>query len=445
MTVLIRTRDKKQEFVDIFDSILKALRENNELCEWTLELFSVESIIKELFFNCPVHLIRRALVGIIKLCLENVNGEVKEDFLLGFIQLLPFAHKTHTRHFAQYLEVIKEIIISAPDLVGKHDLADLIVLYIFKNDLSLPARKGYKFNDIFLGYDKSEITESFKSDSYYSESKGTSKCYAYQLIYTLRHQLSPQITSFLKQPGIRKSLLKEIDNKISVKYLGLLYADLYKDNEENTQDYIKQLTDAYSNSEYYYKTRFLKLFTQFLLTKDSLYEEKLNYFVDFQMNYIQNTKFPSDTEQAINYLYKILTKSEFALEIMTKNTDNLDWLEKWISSNMKSNYGYKVNGSQEEIIRPSYKILLAKLARVREGLPPNSTNEYDSDEDTSDHIYKPNDYIEIQENNGQSWNKGKIEVVLGEILLIRYKEWGGTEQLVWRDTHNEDIIPLNSI
>lgn len=241
------------------------------------------------------------------------------------------------------------------------------------------------------------------------------------------------------------TILREVDNKLSAKAIGSLYANLSIDDASTSQVFLETLEKYYNAAEFYYKSKYLRVFSRILVLEDSLQSIRVERFLSFQFRLMNYSKYTSDVEQIINYLYKLATKSVPFRRILSGKTNEMQWLQNWITSNMKMVYtNYKTAGvqQQEEFIKPTYQVLLKKCQKLAQGEAPNDEREWDSDDDLIEEDLKKGE-IDILEQSGHSYMKVKIEAVIGELIWLSAKSSGG-EQWVWKDTQSEELAPAGS-
>ena len=140
LTILLRTREKKEEFVYMYMRLEKEIKNNPEYAKWILDLIGVSSVCKELLLYCPVINMRKIVVGFVKSALNSAPESCFEEFMLKILCLLPFAKKQYTRNYAQYLEVLKLSILVCQDCLEKHKVLKNIVYYLLNKPFKLPER-----------------------------------------------------------------------------------------------------------------------------------------------------------------------------------------------------------------------------------------------------------------------------------------------------------------
>lgn len=448
LTIQIRTKDKRQELVAVCERINKALGEKIELSEWLLEMLSVEQNVKEFLLHNPMHLMRRLIVGLVKIALKAVDSQVRTKFFIWQIRHLSEANKRTSKHFAQYLEVVKESCLRNPDVIDQYNAIDLLIGHLMRENHQVPDAPAFENTDIYLGYDKCEQTEdSIKDDSFFADSKGSSYAHLYHTLFIFRNKLSPERFGYLKQPSIIVSILREVDSKLSARSLGRLYAEVCHDDVATTNVYMKALKESYQMAEYYMKSKYLRCFTPFLIHEDQLQEPKIKNFLQYMFKVMRTCKYQSEVEQSINYIYKISSKFPVILKCLTQETEDLIWLEKWITHNMKVSYSsFKNTATQqaEEYIRPTYQILLNKLKKLNEGEAPNSSEEWDSDEDLGTHKFKEGEEVDLLDQTGQSWVRAKVEANIGELVWLSVKQSTSSDQWTWKDIQSEELAPAGT-
>ena len=443
LTILIRSKEKKLELAEIYKSVVSGL-ENTDFALWLSELFSVEEVIKELMLYCPVHEIRSLLVGLINKTLDAVPSQT-EDFFKRWIQLLPYATKRFTKNYAQYLQVVKELVLKKPSLTQDYKLVYILQNYMINQDYKafLPETKPHSLEDIYLGYkSKSTKEENFKDETFFMDVKGVTLSHLFELFSLIYDEFEKQNTELMENPNLIRYLVSDLDSKSSAKHLGKLYAKVCKDNTEVTKEYLNTALHYYESCEYYNKPKYLKLFTDFLAEKDSLQVQKVEFFLENFLKIMGNSKYSSEVEIALNYLFKISTKIPVVLQEIHKKESSLATLRDWISKNMKVTYKTPGSYMTEESVRPTYKAMLGKCEKLIQGEPPNE-EEPDSDQELTSEELQPGKPVDIADSTGQSWSTGKVLANLGEIICIEYSGYQKT-YIAWREKQSEDIAPAGT-
>lgn len=411
---------------------------DKDIASWLLELLSVENIVKELVFNNPMILMRKLIVGMVKVSLITVNDDTKRDFFLRMIQYLPLAAKGITKYYAQYLEIIREIAFASPIVLAEYDIMTALVLHLFRQKINgLPDAPALKFTDIYLGYENSDGLEDFnKDENYFEDPKGVSTSGLIQILAENYSYINTELVENLKRPDLMVFLLKEVDSKISAKSLGCFYAQVCRNDLTSSQTFLDNLENFYQHSDYTNQHKYIYVFSPVLLYSDGLQQFRIEHFTSYLFKHITNSKYSNQIERAINYIFKLATKSDLFREFIRSQTSELLYLNTWISNNSRVSY----KSQNEEFDKPSYKVFLQKLQKLALGEKPNLENEWDSDEEIDFAGLKE---IDILESSGFSYLKVKLEACLGEIIVLSHKTSSG-QQLVWREKNNDDLAPPDS-
>ena len=309
LTILLRTKDKREEFIYMYLRLEKEIFNNPNYAEWCLDVISVPGVCKELLLYCPLVAMRKIVVGLVKKALQVVDKAHAQEFMLKVIQLLPFAKKQYTKNFAQYLEVLKEAVLVNPDLVNDQKIIQIVIKYLFNEPFNLPPRPSDTKTDIFLGYDHFQINDNEKQDLFYSDGKSASFGHIFQLLFQLRKKIPSKCAIFLKQSMAIEELLRSVDNKVSIIYFGKLYAHLMCGEKETVLVYMRKLFEFFSSADFFNRSRCYKIFTPFLLKKCELQSEILDVFLRHKFKQMKTSKYLNEIELFLNYVFNLCHKS----------------------------------------------------------------------------------------------------------------------------------------
>jgi len=95
---------------------------------------------------------------------------------------------------------------------------------------------------------------------------------------------------------------------------------------------MRALKESYQTAEYYFKAKYLRVFTPFIVHDDGLQDQKISNFVMYMFKVMKTCKYQSEVEQSVNYIYKIATKYQAVRDCIVQLTEDLQWLEKMDNS-----------------------------------------------------------------------------------------------------------------
>ena len=439
LTILLRTREKKEEFVYMYMRLEKEIKNNPEYAKWILDLIGVSSVCKELLLYCPVINMRKIVVGFVKSALNSAPESCFEEFMLKILCLLPFAKKQYTRNYAQYLEVLKLSILVCQDCMEKHKVLKNIVFYLLNKPFKLPERPEDTESDIYLGYDHFTTNDNEKIDTFFSDSKGTSYGHVYHLLFLVSNQIPEKVITMLKEPYYIEELLRNVDNKLTIRYFGSLYAELMCVNQESAMTYTKKLLDFFQASDIFIRARCYKIFTPFLLKKCLLQSEIVDVFLRYKHKQMRNSKNLIDVELFLSYIFNLCAKSKDFQGFLRQQAELIQWAEKWIKDNMHYGFATASLSRFEENVKPALKALYVKCQKLIKNEELFNANYWDSGEEIEEEKLQRN--MNIDTVDGQHWVKGVIIERIGDLLYLHFRNWDNSESSTLKEAHGDEIAP----
>ena len=439
LTILIRNKEKKIEIFEIYSRIENDLKVNdNDIADWFLDLVSYEDVTKEILILCPIYLMRRIIVGLVKTALSSASTAAKLMFSTNLVQSLCLARKKYSKNYAQYLEVLKLSIIAAKDLENMYDFITIILEYILNMPIALPEEIPHLHADIDLGYRDCTSQESIRDDGFHTDIKGTSQCHTFQLLYTFREKIPENFQKILKNGKIITQFIADSDNKISCLYLGKLCAFLCSNNKTSALEVEWMLLEQLRNSELAYKNKITRILIQFLAFEDPLQQEKIDLFVESSWQSLRNVKCSQENEHNISCIYKVCSRVPAVLEALHSRSEILVFIDRWIKSNMIIIVPTRnENSMPEEHIKTSFRSLISKFEKIKK---KDMASTWNSDEEFLEENIEIGQEIDVYDISIASWIKAKVEHKAGDILNVSY-DWHGDEMQVLKDSQGEEVAP----
>lgn len=442
ITILIRTKEKREELIHIYLALENEIKKDPQNAKWVLELLSGESVCKELLLFCPILLMRKIIVGLVKVSFVSVEAEKKERIMLRFLQMLPLSRKAYSKNFAQYLEVLKIAIVACEDVVEKHGIIKILIDYLFGLKISLPQCPPDEDEDISLGYDNYKLCDPEVSDMVYSESKSCSVGNIFHTLYLLNHKILDKQAKVLKNLERIEDLIKQADTKQSIKYFGELFAILMSSDSSTYKAYLRKLIDFSSSSDAFKRNQGLKLISHLLLYKCPLQKEHVDAYLVYKLKQIKGSRYLAEIESSISFLISLCCKSKDFQSFVRDQNDLLGWIEKWLKENMNYSLTNMKSSQYEEHVRQNIKQLYQKCLKIVKNEDLCTPTYWDSDEDIEEDKLQKGKHIDVAETNPVRWAKGYIKERIGDLLYIQVKSWDNSEYHMLKEITGEDIAPL---
>ena len=442
LTILLRTREKKEEFVYMYLRLEKEIKNNPQHAKWILDLIGVSSVCKELLLCCPVTNMRKIVVGFVKTALTSAPVSCHEDFMVKMLHLLPFAKKQYTRNYSQFLEVLKLSILTCQNSLERHKVLKKITYYLLSKPFKQPERPTDTEPDIYLGYDHFTMNDNEKIDSFFSDSKSSSYGHVYHLLFLFSNQIPEKLRKMLTEPNAIEDLLRNVDNKLAIRYFSSFYADLMCVDKESAMIYMKKLLEFFQASDIFNRAKCYKLFTPLLLKQCPLQAEIVDVFLRYKHKQMRNSKNTIDVELFLSYIFNLCARSREFQGFLRLQPEVIQWAEKWIKDHM--HYGLAITQSPsqlEETVKPALKALYGKCQKLIKNEDLFSDNYWDSGEEIEDEKLQRNRYIDTVEGNGQHWTKGVIKERIGDLLYLQIRNWDNSEFYILKEAHGDEVAP----
>lgn len=414
-TIMIRSKDVSR-LPNIVNLIKEQLRNNLEVSEWILELITVPPVLKEMLMDCPVVEKRRVIVGAVTSALATVNSDLQEAFLQRLVNRLPSAKSPHSKHFAQYFEMIYKVILINPAYIGSTQLVSRLSKYLLGKAIDLPDfMERYKYEDIYLGYEKSDPSKGPQTDKYSSHEESGSLSYLFAIMNLGVSYLSTEEAMQLLEKGTMSKLSSQCTTKLGARSIGQFYSGLCCNNKEACQSYIDILTKHLSENDYDSQKPYLRQLTWIIKLEDSQTEERIEYALKSLLNQMkENKQYYKTTELCIEYFFKLITKVSVIRDWAYKKVKEFKWIETWLKDNqfptapsgLKSTMSiYKPHntqwGSSTPFISRNNTEKIEFFKRILKSSVQMQADMWDSDQEMKDEDLQPEKRIDALDDSGQ--------------------------------------------
>lgn len=269
LTILIRSKVKPEGIVAIYKCVERFLIES-EFSEWLLEMLSQVQITQELLVFCPIFIMRKLVVSLAKEAVSRISLQKAMWVFLRLAQNVRNANKKHSKHFSQFWELIKHLALVFPEMAHSLDLPNKMVRLVLRHTIDFPTPKSGERSH--LGYDSSEYSPEIPRDEgFYTDSREVSLIHIYEYIYCNSEYLTEETKEVLFTSESFEIVLRDVDTKATAWWIGNLFGHLCVDNPERSHQYISYLMDNFKLTEFYFRTKYLKLLTTYFVDGDSLF------------------------------------------------------------------------------------------------------------------------------------------------------------------------------
>lgn len=426
-TVLIRGKEKSIEIFEVYSRIERDLKGDCQLAAWMLDVVSFEPVCRELLLYNPLFFMRKLVVGLCRTALGGVDRRTQEIFFSNVIQNLKFAKKKHSRHFSQYLELVKHsfFVISS---YSQYDCATNMVNFVLNRPFTIPPPEPHQFEDIYLGFDNYN-EEHLKDDSLQVDPRDTSICHVFHLIYSLKSSLSDSTKAQLSLPISLNQLIIDTDCNLASKYIGKLFSFLSSENKLTSLEILKILMEYLKTGDNLCKSKIMSILINYFKSTEETQTENFFLFTECLNTLMKQCKNLSDIEYFIGYLITFHCQIPKFHSILKQNPEILNTLETIINNQASVS---RVNSMlSDDPIKNIIKPLLSKMETLKK--PPPS---YSHSEDEIFDKYVPGASVGVIE--GHTLNEGKICARAGDILMIEFV-FNSHEYFDLRDLTSEEI------
>ena len=382
-------------------------------------MISYKCVLKELLMDCPSIEKRRVIVGLVHSALKQVDTEFLEIFITRLLSNLDFAKKPHSYNFAQYFELIYRTLKLCTPLIQKFSIATRLINYLKKiPQPPLGEEIPFKYNDIFLGYDKYNNTEE-KPDLSISEHG----CSVVFLIYSLQlcvEELTNDQIEFLFEENLINFLLNDAQTKHGSRILGQFFATLCLNNKTLTLKYGKFLITCIDKVNFDKHKPYMRQLFWLLANNDNIVSEKLDFLLNQYLNQIQsNKKYPLATESSIDFLIKIVALIPAVKEWIYKKIKSFRWLE-----TVLGDPSTKQTAKTKEPSTPKNPALRVDALRriLRQSF--NEKEWDDSDNDILEENVAQGSKVDVYDFQTERWVSCSINLSIGELLWVRNESEG---------------------
>ena len=402
LTVLIRSKERKYELFEIFNRIESEINQDTNLADWVLDLISHEKVCKELLLFNPVIYMRKFVVAIAKAALSRVDSEMTEIFFTNLVQNLRYAHRKHSRHFCQYLELVKESLIKLSKAELQQKYLETILCFIFNKPYTLPGTLPHRNSDTSLGYVEGQ--EEPKEHVFHSEFYSSSYFELYNLVNSLRDLLPEQLKEFLVSESSINHLISDSDYALTGQYIGSLLFYLASQGYSSPSTVLKQLLDNLKSSDAFFKTKSMSTIFGFMSAADGQVEEITNKLIEVLSQHMKEIKQQADFEIYINLLVYLSRNVKNFSSSLSKRLEILQSLEVVFKNHINS-----INRSivPDELARTNLKSSIGKIESLYKDLytPQGETRNIEVG-------------AEVEISDGNLSCDGKVVAKAGDLLLV---------------------------
>ena len=430
LTVMVRSRDNFR-IVACVSSIKEQLKDNKETSEWILEMVSYKHVLKELLMDCPSQEKRRIIVGLVHCAMKNVAISSLNAFMSRILSHLDLAQRPHSYNFAQYFELIYRALRLYTGLISGHSISQKLVGYLRGNLLpSTDPESPYKFDDIYLGYDKytppKEKGELSVSDT------GASLVFVINSLQLCVVHLQNEEVDYFFEESTMNLLLNEAVTRYSGKVIGQFYATLCMNNKQLTMRYGRFLIVGIDKSDYNRHAPYMRQLFWLLANSDTIVVEKLEVLMNLYLVQINNNKkYPMATESSVDFLIKVVAKIAAVKEWMGKHAKEYRALETVLGEPT-----VRAPGKAKEPYTP--KNPLARIEALRKILR-GQFNEKEWDDSESEFLEEnasQGSRVEVFDFEKDRWVVCTVSVSIGEMLLVKSESEGISR---WVDSLSDTI------
>ena len=309
-----------------------------------------------------------------------------------------------------------------------------------KTLIDFPVPPPPRFSNIYLGYDlPMGIYEVSRDESFFLDPRGYSMVHVYEYISKNIDLLSGDLVERLFTRDSLEMILRDIDSKATAWWMGKILSQLCVDNAERSNLYMGYIRENYKHTEFYYRSKYLKLLSSVFIESDGLFKDKVHIFLKFFFKIILNCKYPNDIEFNLTFLYKMCTKhSKMRESVMTHFKEEMSKVELHIQNNLKTTYNNFKNPAFEDTERPALRSMLIKANQLAAGEPPNS-NDFDSDDDIESRKVSNVSEVDVVDSCGQNWKRAKVVSQIGDLILVVVNMH--TE---WKDYYSDEVLPAGT-
>ena len=435
VTVMIRTKEKREELINVYTNLESQLASSPELSGWVLELISVEGVCKELLLYCPMIQMRKLVVGLAKVALKNAEQLIREGSMLRLLKLLPISTREFTRNFAQYHELLRLSISHCWPILSKYKIINIIIKFMTRHRFKVPISPDPVHKDIYLGYDTYIHPDIDKQEIYYTDPRCCTLGHLFHLLYDLRDQIPKKYKDLIKSQETLDEFLRQTDVKFMMKYLGRLYADLVWGDAVAYQGFIKRVIEFSHMQDSNRKHLYNKILTPILLKGGNGASEVIRYFLTWKLRQIKALKSFGEIEPNVAYLIGMCIKSKEFQQVFREHSDIFGFVEKWFREQLSTMYPTSKMQSFDDN-RANVKNLAAKFQKIQKGEDLYVSSYKDSDDDIEEEKLVKGRVIDVFDSGSQQWVKGTIKQKLGDLLYLMIKS-ENSEYYTLRDIYEE--------
>jgi ubiquitin carboxyl-terminal hydrolase 9/24 len=434
LTIMIRTKEKREELVQVYEKLEEKLQKSSELSGWFVEMISVEGVCQELLLFAPLILMRKMILGLVKTAFKHADLSICEGAMLRMLKLLPISTKEFTRNFAQFHETLRYAVTSCESLISKYKVLNIIIKFLTRSRFKVPMSPDPVHKDIYLGYDIFTHPDVERQEMFYSEPRCCTLGHLFHLLWLFHEKIPKKYRDLLKTTEVYEDFLKQADNKIMLKYMARLYSELFQNDVQGTSNFIKKIVEFSHQQDSSRKHLYNKLFTP-LLMKGSA--EITRFFLTWKAKQLKSSRVFVDFEGNIVYLLGLCYRSREFQQVFRDHSDVCAVIEKWIKEQLAYSHGSSRIPSFEDN-KGSVRNLSAKFNKVVKGDDLFTPGFKDSDDDLDEEKIQKGRIVEIYDSQTQQWVKATIRQRIGDLLYLTYRNSEGSDNSCLRDIYADE-------
>ena len=445
LVIFIRSKDFGR-MPDFILQVTTHLKKHEHVREWLAEVICVKNILRELIFECPISEKRKIIVNFLASAFEGLS----KPRLLKVIKsmLNKFQSAVSSRSPNSYFELLYILAKQDPDICSQCMTVSYILSHLKGEELSLEYPEDFENTDIYLGYTP-DFPDTDRSDKFCIDESGRSISYMCALLGLLSSSFTPEQTKTLFEKTILNTLIF-VQHKVGTRLIGQMYSFLCTNSKEKTKEYSTALLNAYREYDFDRSKIFFRQLVWLLRLEDELRQERVDFIMHNFLEIMKENKiYAKITEVSIDFLLKLAGKIPAVRDWLFLRKKDYSWIEGWLKENLyqQSRSGislYKKN-TQSFVsctyVAKSNSDRFDMMKRLAKPQFPDSSNEWDSDDDIPEEALRPQSRVDVYDQMMQRWIKGIVFQNFGGLISVRIEYT--TEKINKLFEVNSDILAVD--